>query len=216
MWRMTATYEDYAWFDERFPKLAEAYCLTLARGLTPAELLERMGARDEGVRVTGAEQLVEPGSQCWREHNGDALFIGATAVGQWALAVEPNGYLGSLIRDPDSGAPLSAGTTVVSHYYQNGNGHSDFSWAEDGDLRLNFEPLFPNERDGSTPDALVEQMRQAGFEFGEEFDEDDDANIEFCGDAAFALAEHITGVRLTPELLEGATFICGVAPVPRR
>ncbi|MFD0890528.1 DUF6461 domain-containing protein [Streptosporangium algeriense] len=31
---------------------------------------------------------------------------------------------------------------------------------------------------------------------------------------AFLLAERLTGITLTPELLEGATYLCGVIPEP--
>jgi hypothetical protein len=39
-------------------------------------------------------------------------------------------------------------------------------------------------------------------------------NYELHTEAAFALAEHITQVRLTAEFLESATFRCGTAPFP--
>jgi hypothetical protein len=41
-----------------------------------------------------------------------------------------------------------------------------------------------------------------------------DADIGGPGAAAFALAEAITGVRLTAELFEQSMFICGGAPLP--
>ncbi|MEU0479118.1 DUF6461 domain-containing protein, partial [Streptosporangium sp. NPDC006013] len=37
---MIATPDDYSWFSrERFPELADAYCFTYVRGLTPEELV---------------------------------------------------------------------------------------------------------------------------------------------------------------------------------
>jgi Family of unknown function (DUF6461) len=84
-----------------------------------------------------------------------------------------------------------------------------FYWIEDGDVRLYFEPLDPAYREGSTPDALAEVMREVGFDLSE-----DGENVEHPMEAAFALAEHLTGVRVTPEILEEATWLCGVAPVP--
>ena len=204
---MSATALDYTWFSDRFPGLAEAYCLTLVKGLTPAGLLGRLGAREE-CRVTGAEELLEPAYQAWEEHEGERLFVAATAVGDWALAVEPNGYLGTL---DEAIIPLSKGTRLVSHF-RNVNAVDHFYWLDDGDVCLHFEPLFPTDRDGSDPDGLVEAMRQVGFDL----DENDDASDEFNTEAAFALAEHLTGVRLTPEVLETATYLCGTAPIPRR
>ncbi|MEH0984602.1 DUF6461 domain-containing protein [Micromonospora sp. CPCC 205556] len=204
---MTATASDYTWFPDRFPGLMGAYCMTLVKGLTPAELLNRLGAREE-CRVTGAEELLEPAYQPWKEHHGDPLFVGVTAVGDWALAVEPNGYLGTL---DEVIVPLSKGTRLVSHF-RNVNAVDHFFWLEDGDLRLHFEPLFPSGRDGSDPDGLLEVMRQVGFDLSE----DDDASYELHTEATFALAEHLTGIRLTPELLEAATYACGTVPIPGR
>ena len=89
------------------------------------------------------------------------------------------------------------------------NAHDLFLWYEDGTLRTSFEPLFPTDRDGSTPDELVEMMAAAGFDLQEdEDDKDDPLTIE----PAFALAERLTGVHLTPELLDKATFTTGLAP----
>ncbi|MEH0823749.1 MULTISPECIES: DUF6461 domain-containing protein [Micromonospora] len=58
----------------------------------------------------------------------------------------------------------------------------------------------------------MEAMRQAGFDLSE----DDDADFSVHTEAAFALAEHLTGVRLAPELLGSATYVCGTAPIPRK
>ena len=70
----------------------------------------------------------------------------------------------------------------------------------------------PTHRDDSDPDGLVEVMRQVGFDLSE----NDYASYELRTEAAFALAEYLTGVRLTPELLETAIYVCGTAPVPGR
>jgi hypothetical protein len=153
--------------------VSQAYCLTLARGLTPALFLERFGA--------GAD---------------------------WALGLEVNGSLGVT---PEAIVPLSAGTRVVSHH-RSVNASDDFYWVEDGDIRLFFQPGCPAWREGSTPDALTGEMRQAGFDIREdaEYDEEKDVTAE----ATFALAEHLTGVRLTPELLDESVYLCGVATAP--
>lgn len=204
---MTATAADYAWFRNRPPGLAESYCLTLARGLTPTEFLTRIGAQPEQVR-TGVEVLFEPSMDLWGQSDGDRLLMGVTtaqsADGEWALGVEFNGFLGvteELI------VPLSAGTRLVSHY-RNVEALGHFYWLEAEDIRLDFEPLFASDRAGSTPDALVDVMCEVGFDLS-----DDGGNMQPT-EAAFALAEYLTGVRVTPELLEQATYTCGVVTVP--
>jgi hypothetical protein len=50
-------------------------------------------------------------------------------------------------------------------------------------------------------------MQEAGFDL-----RDDTDNAEHCVAAALALTERLTGVRLTPELLEESTYPCGIAP----
>jgi uncharacterized protein DUF6461 len=204
---LTATAADYAWFRNRPPGLVESYCLTLARGLTPTEFLTRIGAQPEQIR-TGVEVLLEPSMDLWRQFDGDQLLIGVTtaqgADSEWALGIEFNGFLGvteELI------VPLSAGTRLVSHY-RNIEALGHFYWLEDEEIRLDFEPLFASERAGSTPDALVDVMRAVGFDLSE-----DGENTQPT-EAAFALAEYLTSVQVTSELLEQATYTCGVVTVP--
>jgi hypothetical protein len=201
---MTTTAEKYLWFGEEFPALAEAYCLTLVRGVSPDTLLTGLGAQ-AAEPVIGVEELTEAGYDAWDEYDSDLLLVGVTALGDWTLMVEANGYVGvtaGLI------GPLSAGTTVVSHF-RNINAVDHFNWWEDGELRLDFEPLFPAQRSGSTPDALLDAMRGAGFDL----DDGPDRVFAHHTEAAFALAEHLTATRLTPAHLAAAPFTCGlVAP----
>jgi hypothetical protein len=208
---MAATAADYAWVAED-PAIFEAYCLTLARGVASAEFLARLGARPEAPR-TGIGALYEPSYDVWADnerratHHDFNLFIGVTSVpgdgGDWALGVEINGFLGVT---PEAIVPLSAGTRIVSH--SRNNAVHRFYWAEDGDIRLHFEPLFPDYREGSTPDALVDVMQEVGFDLRE------DAELDYPAEAAFALAERLTGVRVTMGLLDESNYECGIARVP--
>ncbi|WP_234391945.1 DUF6461 domain-containing protein [Streptomyces sp. WM6378] len=76
--------------------------------------------------------------------------------------------------------------------------------------RLTFEPGVPDRRWGATPDELLKPMHHSGFQFWDEISE----TAQYLGgEAAFALAEHLTGVRITAELLETTTFICGSAEI---
>ncbi|MEV0537443.1 DUF6461 domain-containing protein [Kitasatospora sp. NPDC050463] len=78
-----------------------------------------------------------------------------------------------------------------------------FLWAEDATKRLDFEPMFPDSRRGGTPDDQLEAMHRIGFHFGTE-----ESEVDQSVAAAFAPADEMTGVRLTPEFLELATFTC--------
>ena len=206
---MTVTASDYMWFEHRPEGLSEAYCLTLAQGLTPAEFLRRIGSQPQW-QLQGVDALFEPSMDIWHEYPAKGLFIGVTTIpgdiGDWALGVEINGFLGVT---PEVIIPLSAGTQVVAHS-RDIEAVDRFYWVEDGDIRLTFTPLSSCYREGSTPNAVVDLMREVGFDVSE-----DDAEADHPTEAALALAERMTGVHLTPQLLEQATYICGVAPAPR-
>jgi hypothetical protein len=196
---MTATAADYLWFEERFPDLSEAYCFTLVRGLEPADLLHRLNGREHPA-LTGATAIVDAAFAVRDHPDGVLQLLAMTRVGPWTLMIEPNGYLG--VSD-EMALPASAGTTWISHF-ANINGVDSFLWAEDTTRRLAFEPLFPDDRYGSTPDELLDAMHRIGFHFGPDMPDE-----YVSGPAAFALAEEMTGVKLTPELLESTTFACG-------
>ncbi|CAL9676223.1 hypothetical protein SUDANB15_07783 (plasmid) [Streptomyces sp. enrichment culture] len=201
---MTSTAADYVWFEERFPELAEAYCFTLVHCLPPSEVLRRLRGREESPR-TGAEQVVEAAFGL-SDSDDTRQLIAMTTIGDWTLLVEPNGYLGVT---EEKALPASAGTRWVSHFV-NINGVDSFLWAEDTTNRLAFEPGFPDSRRGTTPDELLPAMHDIGFPFWEGTS---DTAEDLSAPAAFALAEHLTGVRITPELLRGTTFACGSAEI---
>jgi Family of unknown function (DUF6461) len=203
---MNTTASDYIWFEERFPDLAEAYCFTLVRELNPSEILERLGGREEPP-LTGMTAAVDAAFALFERSDAARQLIAMTAIGPWTLMIEPNGYLGVT---EEKVLPASAGTSWISHF-TNVNAVDLFLWAEDTVMRLGFEPMFPDERWGTTPDERLDLMHRIGFHFGEDSPETDLSSL-----AAFALAEHLTGVTLTPELLQETTFTCGSAGIGER
>ena len=209
MTRMT-TAADYTWLPTEHSPLMHAYCVTLVREITPDRLLHELGAEPELIRVKGVEPLREPSYITWGEHYGDPLFVGVAALGDWSLMVEHNGYLGVTSA---AMLPVSRGRTVVSHF-RNVNAVDRFYWFEDGETRLRFEPLFAYSRDGSHADdpELLAGMRESGFDLRE----DEERSYDLCNEAAFALAHHLTGVHLTPELFASLEFTGALVPVPER
>lgn len=195
---MTKTAADYAWFEDDFPDIAEAYCFTLVRGLSPAELMSRLEGRQEAP-LQGIATVVEAAFAQYDLKKGDRQLVAMTTVGTWTLLIEPNGYLGVT---EEQALPASAGTSWISHF-TNINAVSSFLWAEDGVLRLCFDPMFPEDRWGAEPDELLDVMRRIGFHLDAEEQEPD-----LSPQAAFALAEHLTGVAVTPALLRDTTFTC--------
>uniref|UniRef100_A0AAU2VF74 DUF6461 domain-containing protein n=1 Tax=Streptomyces sp. NBC_00003 TaxID=2903608 RepID=A0AAU2VF74_9ACTN len=202
---MTATAADYVWINERFPDLSEAYCFTLVHNLTPSDVLARLGGHSEPSQ-TGVTAIVDAAFELLDLSDNTRQLIAMTTVGDWTLLIEPVGYLGVT---EERALPASVGTRWVSHFV-NINGLTSFLWAEDTTGRLTFEPAVPDRRGGTTPDELLEAMRHCGFQF---WDETTDIAEHLAAEAAFALAEHLTGVRITPGLIQDTTFICGSAQI---
>ncbi|WP_432121572.1 DUF6461 domain-containing protein [Streptomyces sp. S1] len=199
---MTKTAADYAWFENDFPDIAEAYCFTLVRGLSPAELMSRLEGRPEAP-LQGIAAVVDA-TFAQYDLEEDRQLVAMTTVGTWTLLIEPNGYLGVT---EEQALPASAGVSWVSHFV-NINGVGTFLWAENQVLRLCFDPMFPEDRWGAEPDELLDVMRRIGFHF-----DDDDPETDLSSPAAFALAEHLTGVAVTPALLQDTTFTCATVRI---
>lgn len=200
------TADDYRWFGEQYEDWAVAYCATYVQGITPGELLRTLGA-DATERFTGAGRL----RALTGAHDPDdaRCFVGATSLGDWSVMMEYNGFVG--VTDKIV-TPLSRGRTVVSHY-SNENGAHRFCWWVDGTLRLDFDALFADCREGSHPDALLADMAECGFDLSDE-DERGVPGWHDTIDPSFALAERITGIRVTPELLTSAPYVCGLRANP--
>jgi hypothetical protein len=133
---MSPSASDYAWF--RDSELSGAYCMTYIEGVPPGEFLARLDASP----YTEQRGLGALASAYWDDplgFRGPWQFIGATSVpgrgGPWTLAVEINGFVGSVTRYM---GPASAGTRIFSHY-ANAKGGDHFNWWEDGDRRASFE-----------------------------------------------------------------------------
>lgn len=198
---MIATAADYAWFTfgrfvyDEYTDLREAYCFTLVRGLTAEQVLARTGA--EGLPSMGLKELIKAGvSDLDRFGSGFSHFFGVALLGDWAFIVEPNGFMGVL---PSIAGRLSAGTRLVSHF-RNVNGIEDFLWMEDGQERMALEPSF-SDIDSFTKwdEEFTEIARQVEFD------------AAHSSESFFAMAEYLTGVKVTPELLEQSVYLCGVA-----
>ncbi|MFC8290653.1 DUF6461 domain-containing protein [Streptomyces sp. NPDC057242] len=201
---MTKTGADYAWFEDDFPDIAQAHCFTLVRDLSPAAMMSRLGARPE-VPLRGIAAVVDAAFAQYGLQEGDRQLVAMTTVGVWTLLIEPNGYLGVA---EEQALPASTGTTWISHF-TNINAVGTFLWAQDQVLRLRFDPMAPERRWGTAPDELLDVMRQVGFHLDVE-----DPEPDFYHQAAFALAEHLTGVAVTPALLRDTTFTCATVRIP--
>ena len=199
---MVRTAADYAWFVEEFPSLAEAYCLTLVRDLSPAELIDRVGGRHTRS-VRGAAAAVDAAYAHFAGTGGRHQLVAVAPLGPWTLMVEPNGYLGVT---EDIALPASRGTSWIAHFV-NINALGAFLWAQDGELRLLFDPMAPAKRSGTSADTHLDAVHRAGFPFDESA-----AEKALGAQAALALAEHLTNVTVSSAFLAETLFLCACVP----
>ncbi|GAA2735124.1 DUF6461 domain-containing protein [Actinocorallia aurantiaca] len=210
---MTASAADYAWYREyRCGLLTDGYCLTFVEASSPAEYLARLDADVHGDCV-GMDAYLERDMrfQDTQEDFGEQMLVGATSVqgsgGPWTLAVEINGLVGI---DEQLMRSASHGTRIFTHY-RNINAVTCFLWWQDGERRTWFES--PWQRHGSSPDELLSAMARVGYDLSDpETAYDEPVELETPG--LFALAEELTGVRITPQLLDASVYTTGIVTMP--
>jgi hypothetical protein len=196
--------QDYAWFDGT--PLDYAYCLTLVQGLVPDEALRRIDG-ELLERRTGLPAFIDFAERNfpWAGRDDQRFTVGVAQLDGWVLLLESNGFLGvtnEFLRR------LSAETQVVSHQ-KNVDGEDQFCWMADGVMRLTFEPFLADRRSGTDPDGLIDVMTQVGFDLRPLEERDPSMRTG----ASFALAEHLTGVRIAQQSLDTAEYACAKAPL---
>ncbi|PSM42425.1 hypothetical protein C6Y14_14460 [Streptomyces dioscori] len=213
----SVTAHDYAWIRPSliFRHMMESgYTLTLIRGRTPREVLRAMEAepRGTGEGTAGlieaeAAHRTESGDDYWDESYVAGAFSAPGEDGDWTLVLGFDGGLGIAATAVET---LSQGGRIVAHSANGGKPIHLFHWFEDGELRTTFED--PSSRDGSTPDELVPLLREIGFPLTPEGEHDESAPDVDRKAAVLALAERLTGVRVTESLLQDAVFELGLVP----
>ena len=163
------------------------------------------------LALTGARRL---GSYPWPEDGWpdlpgvrrDEAVLAVTRLGGWALLVEDSAPIGA---DDDVIARLSGNDRTVVTCAHNFEADDRFVLARDGVVQVDFDPRYPVVRAGADPDRLLADMRSAGLDLSD----NPDPGIP-SEQAALALAEHVTGVRLTAGLLHDSTYLAGAVPGP--
>ncbi|MFF4197485.1 DUF6461 domain-containing protein [Nonomuraea sp. NPDC001831] len=191
------TTADYAWENDWH---GEIYTVTFVHGLDERETLRRFGVVDANIHIVDDEEIVER----TKVNHGCCDLVLVTRAGDWTVAFEYDGWEGTrreTLREltRDGGQAVS----VMRHDYAASH---DFEHAADGRIRTAFRPQTPQERWGSHPDALNEDMRELGLE---PEPADEFQYFSGCVPAALALASRISGVLFTPALLD-APLLGGV------
>jgi hypothetical protein len=176
-----ASPEDYEW--ESGSRLDDVYTIVFVRGLDEHEVLRRLGAADEDIRlITDADHSLPEGPE----------VITVRRIGDWTVAIEDCGRrgaeweaLGALSRNGGEAVAVQRHDYAQHHVI----------YAVDGRLVTDINPGFPIDRQGADPDRLDRHLRELGI------DPAASDSIDNPVPAALALASRITGVMLTPEHL---------------
>ncbi|WP_424532574.1 DUF6461 domain-containing protein [Sphaerisporangium viridialbum] len=178
-----ASPEDYEWQGKDDSRLGDIYTIVFVRELDEREVLRRLGAADEDIR------LIKDGDHSMPE---GPEVITVRRIGGWTVAIEDCGrrgaqweVLGALSRN--------GGEAVAVHRHDYAQHH--IAYAVDGQLITDINPGFPIDRQGADPDRLNHHLRELGI------DPAADDSIDNPIPAALALATRVTGVMITPQHL---------------
>ncbi|MGW2277622.1 DUF6461 domain-containing protein [Streptomyces sp. NPDC001770] len=214
----SVTAHDYAWIRNSplFDHMLEwGYTMTLIQGRSPHEVLRAVEAEPRGTGegtagLTEADDAhrAEGGYDHWDESYIAGAFNTPGENGDWTVVLGFDGGLGL-----PGVEKLSEGGRVVVHSTNGGKPIHLFDRYEEGELRTSFEG--PSARHGSSPDELVPLLREVGCPLTPEGEHDENAPDVDRFDrkaAVLALAERLTGVRVTESLLRDATYELGLVP----
>lgn len=173
-----STAADYAWAEGR-----DAFCVSLVEATSPKAVLRKMMVAGS---ATGLVSVAK--ARAWASSQigpDDGSVIEAGIVGGWVVTVEANGYQATL---PAAVHRISVGSRAVV-VFRSVHGHTRFLYAVDGVVIRSFDPLL---YDDPTPWDGPPLPEESGLDFG--------SGHPMA--SAFACAERLTGIRLTPELLD--------------
>ncbi|MET8340580.1 DUF6461 domain-containing protein [Streptosporangium canum] len=173
--------EDYAW--ERDSQLGDIYTIVFVRRLDEHEVLRRLGAADEDIR------LIEDGDHSYPE---GPQIITVRRIGDWTVAIEDCGWRGAQ-REALGALSRNGGEAVAVLRHDYAQHH--VTYAVDGRLITDINPRFPINRQGADPDRLNRHLRELGI------DPAAGDHIDNPIPAALTLAGRITGVMISPQHL---------------
>ncbi|MEV6495109.1 DUF6461 domain-containing protein [Actinoplanes sp. NPDC051633] len=200
------TAADYTWFDGDDNELVNGFSIFWVKGLTPQQVITRIGGTViDNVSWSGlVDQFYEGERSRW--------LAGVVDLGGWSFVLDLTGFASI---EEDTVTRLSKGTTAISQFL-NVELDDNFRLVEDGDVKLDFAPWEPTHRQGMAPDSLLPVMEQIGFDLSQHDLDLSDPNYKkpYTTEAALALAEYLTGIRLTLGLLRSQDYLLAEVPAP--
>jgi hypothetical protein len=194
---MTSDIEYYRQFLADRWDIREAVCVSFVHGVDEDAMIRAFGGDPADTAPRSARDVGDEIAGLSYDRIPPVLLV--AAVDRWLIGVEYNGFQGSR---PEVLRGASAGGTAISVYW-NVNGTNRFTYATGGRTTVGFDMHRPEDRHGAVPDALTAQLD--GLEFGS-------GGVAYA--AGLALAERVSGVRLTGTLLDGTYRRAVLRPVP--
>ncbi|GAB3892850.1 hypothetical protein GCM10027612_41230 [Microbispora bryophytorum subsp. camponoti] len=125
-----ASPEDYAWQDEG--PLGPIYTITLVRGVEEYEVLRRLGAAPEHIRLIDVDEYPD---------SSRTEIVTVRRAGDWTIVIEECGWLG-VQREVIGELSRDGGEAVAVMRHDYAARH-DFAYALDGELVTGFDPSRP-------------------------------------------------------------------------
>ncbi|MGI5273396.1 DUF6461 domain-containing protein [Nonomuraea sp. CA-218870] len=186
---MTMQPPDISWLCGEYAE--ELYSFIYIRA-APEQVIARLGGRWEDFTPGPF-----PDDPDYYSHSGP---LGVASIGDWTFVFDPD-WLGTR---EDVITRLSGGTRLVSQAALAIKYLDYFYWCEDGEIRCAWggDEGYLTE----IPAELVDTMA--------EIDRLYPSGPRLYEGPAFLLVEHLTGIRVTEQLLKSSAFMWGVVPEP--
>ncbi|WP_223190943.1 DUF6461 domain-containing protein [Nonomuraea terrae] len=125
------------------------------------------------------------------------------------MAIEPYGWMAT---DHEVVTRLSRGCDMLAVTRHDYAAEHSFEYAIDGTIVTGYRLRHPHDRYGSAPDRLNTFMRELGMRLDNPPDEAAwDNNYSTAAPRGFALAAKVTGVPLTPDMLDRPLLVGPIA-----
>ncbi|MGF0313771.1 DUF6461 domain-containing protein [Rhodococcus sp. IEGM1428] len=200
------SYRDYLWVEEFDFFTSDGYCLALVDASTTGDILTSLRVSDDRLSAVGAKAALRESYDLGVQHDADGVQVQPVAIANigdgWTMLLQAPGFLG--ISDTAM-SEIVMTHDVVSH------GADRFVWWSGGVKKISFEPLLPQSdllgvlADRQPPESRAHIVALISEVGGIDLDETPGREFHHVA-GSFALAERLTGVRITSNLLETSRF----------